>query len=159
MINNVDLKDMLLVDNAVYSFGLQLSNGIPITPFKFDKDDKEFLFLRRFLFDIRNYDDLRDPINAAFQLDKLIQDERYSFDDFIEYYDYEECEEEQTADDEHEYKMEESQQISGSAGPPSHPNEPAGPVLAKSVQDNLDGISEILGRQKFNVLKNFKKFI
>ena len=146
VINNVDLKDMLLVDNAVYSFGLQLSNGIPITPFKFDKDDKEFLFLRRFLFDIRNYDDLRDPINAAFQLDKLIEDERYSFDDFIEYYDYEECEEEQTADDEYEYKMEESQQISGSAGPPSHPNEPAGPVLAKSVQDNLDGISEILCR-------------
>lgn len=66
VINNVHLKDMLLVDNAVYSFGVQLSNGIPITPFKFEKDDKEFLFLKRFLFDIRNYEDLRDPIRAAF---------------------------------------------------------------------------------------------
>ena len=36
------------------------------------KDDKEFLFLKRFLFDIKNYEDLRDPIKAAFQLDKLI---------------------------------------------------------------------------------------
>ena len=72
VINNVALKDMLLVDNAVYSFGLQLSNGIPITPFKEEKDDKEFLFLKRFLYDIRSYDDLRDPIAAAFSLDKLI---------------------------------------------------------------------------------------
>jgi hypothetical protein len=30
------MKDMILVDNAVYSFGMQLSNGIPITPFKGD---------------------------------------------------------------------------------------------------------------------------
>ena len=44
----------------------------------------------------------------------LREDERFSFDDFIEYYDYEECEEEQNADDEYEYKMEEDQQISGS---------------------------------------------
>jgi hypothetical protein len=94
VINNVHLKDMLLVDNAVYSFGMQLSNGIPITPFKEEKDDKEFLFLKRFLFDIKDYDDLREPIRGAFQLDKLIEDERFSFDDFIEYYDYEECEEE-----------------------------------------------------------------
>jgi len=159
VINNVHLKDMLLVDNAVYSFGMQLSNGIPITPFKEEKDDKEFLFLKRFLFDIKDYDDLREPIRGAFQLDKLIEDERFSFDDFIEYYDYEECEEEQNADDEYEYKIEEDQQISGSAGPPSHPHEPSGPILAKSVEDNLDGISEILGRQKFNVLKNFKKII
>ena len=36
---NRDLKDMVIVDNAVYSFGAQLANGIPITPFKDDKDD------------------------------------------------------------------------------------------------------------------------
>jgi len=93
---------MLLVDNAVYSFGLQLSNGIPITPFKEEKDDKEFLFLKRFLFDIRNEDDLREPVEGAFCLEKLIGEDKYSFDDFIEYYDYEECEMEQDADDEHE---------------------------------------------------------
>jgi hypothetical protein len=86
------MKDMLLVDNAVYSFGVQLSNGIPITPFKEDRTDKEFLFLKRFLFDIRNYDDLREPIDVAFCLEELRTSEKYNFDDFIEFYDYEECE-------------------------------------------------------------------
>lgn len=39
---NISLKDMLIVDNAVYSFGQQLDNGIPITPFKEDPQDIEF---------------------------------------------------------------------------------------------------------------------
>ena len=43
IINNADLKDIILVDNAVYGFEYQLSNGIPITPFKEDKTDWEFL--------------------------------------------------------------------------------------------------------------------
>jgi len=62
------MKDMVLVDNAVYSFGAQLSNGIPITPFKENKNDMEFIFLRRFLIEHRNCDDIRVPIEAAFQL-------------------------------------------------------------------------------------------
>ena len=36
---NVDLKNILLVDNAVYSFGQQLDNGIPIASFKEDPED------------------------------------------------------------------------------------------------------------------------
>jgi len=51
VIKNIDMKDMILVDNAIYSFGFQLSNGIPIIPFKHDKTDNEFLFLKRFLLD------------------------------------------------------------------------------------------------------------
>jgi len=39
------LSDMVLVDNAVYSFGYQLENGIPIIPFYEDKDDEELLHL------------------------------------------------------------------------------------------------------------------
>jgi CTD small phosphatase-like protein 2 len=39
---NVPLKDIIIVDNAVYSFGNQLDNGIPITPFKEDPEDQEF---------------------------------------------------------------------------------------------------------------------
>jgi hypothetical protein len=113
---NVDMKDMILVDNAVYSFGVQLSNGIPITPFKEDKTDNEFLFLKRFLADIRNYDDLRQPIGAAFSLEELYSSEKYNFDEFIEYYDYEECEEEQDMDDEYEIQEEEKSRV---AGPPS----------------------------------------
>ena len=39
---NRSLKDMIIVDNAVYSFGAQLANGVPITPFKDDREDCEF---------------------------------------------------------------------------------------------------------------------
>lgn len=39
---NIELKNILLVDNAVYSFGQQLDNGIPIASFKEDPDDQEF---------------------------------------------------------------------------------------------------------------------
>jgi CTD small phosphatase-like protein 2 len=34
-----DLNNIVIVDNAVYSFINQLDNGIPIIPFWFDKDD------------------------------------------------------------------------------------------------------------------------
>jgi len=33
------MKDMLLVDNAAYSFGFQLENGLPIIPFYDSKED------------------------------------------------------------------------------------------------------------------------
>ncbi len=33
IIQNRNLKDMVIIDNAVYSFGYQLDNGIPILPF------------------------------------------------------------------------------------------------------------------------------
>ena len=43
------MEDMIIVDNAVYSFGKQLSNGIPITPFKDDKEDQEFKCLMNYV--------------------------------------------------------------------------------------------------------------
>ena len=42
-------------------------------------------------------DDLRQPLKASFHFEDLCAD--YNFDDFIEFYDYEECEEEQKIDD------------------------------------------------------------
>lgn len=34
-----DLKNVVLVDNAAYSFGFQISNGIPIIPYYDNKSD------------------------------------------------------------------------------------------------------------------------
>lgn len=45
MFKNIPLSNILLVDNAAYSFGLQLSNGIPIASFKEDPEDLEFEYL------------------------------------------------------------------------------------------------------------------
>ena len=100
VIKNVDMKDMILVDNAIYSFGLQLSNGIPIIPFKHDKADIEFMFLKRFLLDCHHLDDLREPLKASFSFQELM--DQFNFEDFIDYYDQEDIEEEQDLDDLHE---------------------------------------------------------
>lgn len=45
IIKNRNLKDIVIIDNAVYSFGFQLDNGIPILPFYDDKSDEEMLHL------------------------------------------------------------------------------------------------------------------
>lgn len=79
---------MIIVDNAVYSFGNQLSNGIPITPFKDDKDDKEFICLMNYVVAIKDADDLRIPNRAAFKMEQVFH---VKLDKFIEYYDYEEA--------------------------------------------------------------------
>lgn len=49
IIQNRDLKDIIIVDNLVHSFGLQLSNGIPILEFLDNKKDKELVGLESFL--------------------------------------------------------------------------------------------------------------
>ena len=49
VIDNRDLKNMVIVDNATHSFAYQLSNGIPIIPFYNNYDDKELLHLSKFL--------------------------------------------------------------------------------------------------------------
>ena len=44
-----DMENVIIVDNAVYSFGYQLENGIPIIPFYDDKSDEELLHLTQYL--------------------------------------------------------------------------------------------------------------
>lgn len=66
---NRDLKDMVIVDNAVFSFGAQLSNGIPICPFKEDKNDREFIYLMNYLTALKDYDDMRVLNREAFQME------------------------------------------------------------------------------------------
>jgi len=39
VIGNRDLKDLVIVDNAAYSFGYQIDNGVPIIPFYDNKND------------------------------------------------------------------------------------------------------------------------
>ena len=45
IITNWDLKDILIIDNAAYSFGYQINNGIPIISWHDDKTDKELFNL------------------------------------------------------------------------------------------------------------------
>ncbi len=66
---NRELKDMIIVDNAVFSFGAQLANGVPITPFKDDREDKEFIFLMNYLDKLKEYEDMRDFNREAFKME------------------------------------------------------------------------------------------
>jgi len=80
-----DLKDLIIVDNAVYSFGAQLSNGIPITPFKDDKDDREFICLMNYIETIKDCEDFRVPNREAFKMEQVY---KFNLGNYIHYYDY-----------------------------------------------------------------------
>jgi len=134
VISNVALKDMILVDNAIYSFGLQLSNGIPIIPFKTDKTDEEFKHLTSFLLDCYNLDDLREPLKKSFHFEELFNE--YKFEEFVEYYDYEECEIEDQ--DDMSYEEAAFHTKAQSKSPPSYLSKEN--RLAKSVNDSLDSL-------------------
>lgn len=44
-----NLADIALVDNAAFSYALQVNNGIPIIPFYNSTEDRELLLLLEFL--------------------------------------------------------------------------------------------------------------
>ena len=64
---NRDLKDMVLVDNAAYSYAFQLENGIPILPF-YDGKDYELTALEGYLDKLYNVEDVREMNREYFRL-------------------------------------------------------------------------------------------
>lgn len=71
VIGNRDMKDMVIVDNSVYSFAFQIDNGIPIIPFYKDPNDEEMLHLIYYLNCLATAEDVRVQNRAAFELYKL----------------------------------------------------------------------------------------
>lgn len=59
IIKNRDLKNMIIVDNLVHSFGFQIENGVPILEWTGDKNDKELKHLADYLIEAKNCDDVR----------------------------------------------------------------------------------------------------
>ena len=68
---NREMKDMILVDNAMYSFGFQLENGIPILPFYHNKDDNELLHLKSFLLKLHESNDVREKLKESLRLENF----------------------------------------------------------------------------------------
>jgi len=60
IIKNRDLKDMIIVDNLVHSFGFQIDNGVPILEYFDDKHDCELKYLIDYLIAAYQYDDIRE---------------------------------------------------------------------------------------------------
>lgn len=64
---NRDLKNVLLVDNAAYSYSFQLDNGVPILPF-YEGKDFELNELERYLDKVSEVDDVRVMNREYFRL-------------------------------------------------------------------------------------------
>lgn len=59
-------KDVLIVDDNIYSFAFNLENGIPIIPFYGEKNDKEMIKVIKYLSQIQKAEDLRVPNDKVF---------------------------------------------------------------------------------------------
>lgn len=64
---NRHLKNMVLIDNAAYSYSLQLDNGIPIIPFYNCKKDTELKELTVFLMELAEVEDVRPILRDKFK--------------------------------------------------------------------------------------------
>src|SRR3990167_2711022 len=73
-IKNMDLfgtKDVLLVDNLIYSFCDHMKNGIPIRAFIDDADDRELVHLSKLLPQIYEYQSVEEFLNKVIHLDQF----------------------------------------------------------------------------------------
>ena len=68
VIKNRDLEDMIIVDNAAYSFAFQLENGVPILPFYDFKADRELIYLKDYLIEMATTEDLKGMNKNTFKL-------------------------------------------------------------------------------------------
>lgn len=71
IITNVEVANMVIVDNSVYSFAYQLDNGIPIIPFYDDPKDEELCHLIFYIENLVEVDDMRVANQRAFELRSL----------------------------------------------------------------------------------------
>ena len=66
------MKDVLLVDNAAYSYAYQLDNGVPILPYFSGKNDFELKMLGNYLINLQKETQLRAPNQKLFQLNRYL---------------------------------------------------------------------------------------
>lgn len=67
---NRPLSDIVLVDNAAYSYVFQVDNGIPIVPYYEGRLDFELSSLERYLNGLVLVKDVREENRRTFKLDQ-----------------------------------------------------------------------------------------
>lgn len=72
ILKNRDLKDIVIVDNLVHSFGFQLENGVPILEFFDDKQDMELKFLVDYLLSAVQMEDIREYNREHLKIKNLL---------------------------------------------------------------------------------------
>lgn len=68
VLGNRNMHEMVLVDNAAYSFGYQIDNGIPVIPFYDNKTDQELKHLIPYLKFLSNAKDVREINKITFKM-------------------------------------------------------------------------------------------
>jgi Dullard-like phosphatase family protein len=69
-----NLSDVVIVDNAAYSFAYQVDNGIPIISWHDDRDDREMLNLIDYLKSLVEVEDIREVNFETFHLRTFYED-------------------------------------------------------------------------------------
>ena len=69
---NRNMSDMIIVDNAAYSFAFQVDNGLPIIPYYENKTDEELLILSQYLKAIYQVKDVREINRKVFKLNRFL---------------------------------------------------------------------------------------
>ena len=72
--NNRRIQDIVIVDNAAYSFGYHLDNGIPIISWHDDPYDKELFNLMNYLKILAQAEDVREVNRQIFHLRTFYED-------------------------------------------------------------------------------------
>ena len=84
IIQNRELWDLVIVDNAVYSFGFQLDNGIPIIPYYEDPEDEELYHLIPYLDILAEEGDIRVKNKEAFQLKEMAKENTEDLENYFD---------------------------------------------------------------------------
>lgn len=70
---NREIRDIVIVDNAIYSFSHQLFNGIPIISWFDNRQDEELKNLKYYLKLLAHSDDIREVNRLTFRLDNFCE--------------------------------------------------------------------------------------
>ena len=76
---NRRLQDVVIVDNAAYSFAHQLDNGVPIVSWFEDQEDRELWHLMKYLGVLAAAEDVRQVNRATFRLQSFCEDYKKEF--------------------------------------------------------------------------------
>lgn len=67
------LSNIVLVDNAPYSYMMQLDNAIPIIPYYRGKEDDELVSLEQYLMKLKDVEDVRTVNREYFKLNEYVK--------------------------------------------------------------------------------------
>ena len=68
IIQDREMKDIVIVDNSIVSFAFNMDNGVPISAFTRQKNDEELLYMVSYLEEISSFPDATTHIANTFKL-------------------------------------------------------------------------------------------